>query len=98
MNAVTYYKVLENFQGYTLLELRPKTGRTHQLRVHLKSISYPIVCDQVYAKGRVCLKGLARQALHAQSIEFKLPEGKEIKVEAPLPKDFKKVLANLRGL
>ncbi|MBI3633871.1 MAG: RluA family pseudouridine synthase [Candidatus Vogelbacteria bacterium] len=97
-NAITYFKVLEHFPGYTLLELRPKTGRTHQLRVHLKSISYPIVCDSVYAKGRECVDGLRRQALHAASIEFKLRDGKEIKIEAPLPKDFKDALANLRGL
>ena len=93
--AVTYYKVLKRFRDYSLLELRPKTGRTHQLRVHLKSVSHPIVCDAVYAKGRPCLPGLKRQALHALSIEFKLPSGKNIKVESPLPADFKKALANL---
>lgn len=94
--ALTYYKVLERFDGYSLLELRPKTGRTHQPRVHLKSLSHPIVCDSIYAEGLPCLKGLKRQALHALSIEFRLPSLKEIKVEAPLPADFKKVLANLR--
>ena len=93
--AVTYYKVLKRFGEYSLLELRPKTGRTHQLRIHLKSISHPIVCDAVYVPGKPCLAGLKRQALHALSIEFKLLNGKEIRVESPLTADFKKALANL---
>lgn len=96
--AVTYYKVLKRFKDYSLLELRPRTGRTHQLRVHLKSVSHPIVCDAVYAKGRPCLPGLKRQALHAMSIEFKLPMGKEMRVESPTPADLKKALVNLRPL
>ncbi|MBI3632229.1 MAG: RluA family pseudouridine synthase [Candidatus Vogelbacteria bacterium] len=96
--AVTYYKVIEHFPGYTLLEIRPKTGRTHQIRAHLKSISYPIVCDSVYAKGRVCLDKLKRQALHAYSTEFILPNGKDIKVEASIPSDLSAALANLRRL
>lgn len=93
--AITYYKVLERFPKYSLLELRPRTGRTHQLRVHLKSMSHPIVCDSVYAKGQLCLPGLKRHALHAVSIEFKLPNGKDIKVESQLPADFKKALNGL---
>ncbi|MDO8493025.1 MAG: RluA family pseudouridine synthase [bacterium] len=99
--AITYYRVVERFKDYSLLELRPRTGRTHQLRVHLKSVSHPIVCDAVYAKGQPCLPGLKRHALHAFSVEFKLPSdqgGKEIKVESPLPADFKKALVNLRPL
>ncbi len=94
-DAVTYYKVVKRFKNYSLLELRPRTGRTHQLRVHLKSVSHPIVCDSVYARGLPCLPGLKRQALHAFSIEFKLPSGKNIKIESPVPSDFKKALANL---
>jgi 23S rRNA pseudouridine1911/1915/1917 synthase len=97
-DAVTYYKVINRFKNYSLLELRPRTGRTHQLRVHLKSVSHPIVCDSVYAKGQPCLPGLKRQALHATSIEFQLPSGKDIRVESPLPADFKKALVNLRPL
>ncbi len=97
-DAVTYYKVVHRYDGYCLLLLRPRTGRTHQLRVHLRSISHPIVCDPVYARGKVCLPGLKRQALHALSIEFKLPTGKEIRLESPLPADFKKALVNLRPL
>ncbi len=95
-DAVTYYKVVKRFKNYSLLELRPRTGRTHQLRVHLKSVSHPIVCDSVYAKGLPCLVGLKRQALHAISIEFKLPTGKNMKIESPLPGDIKKAIANLK--
>ncbi len=94
--AVTYYKVLQRFKDYSLLELRPKTGRTHQIRVHLKSISHPIVCDPVYAKDHKCLPEIKRQALHAISIDFILPNGREMKIESPLPIDFKKALANLK--
>lgn len=97
-DAVTYYRVLERFNGYSLLELRPKTGRTHQLRVHLRSVSHPIVCDSVYAKGQPCLPGLKRQALHAISAEFMLPTGKNLTVESPLPLDFRRALVNLRSL
>ena len=96
--ALTYYKVVEKFKDYSLVELRPKTGRTHQLRVHLKAISHPVACDSLYAKDKVCPVGIKRQALHASAIEFKLPNGGPIKIEAPLPADFKKTLANLRGL
>lgn len=97
-NAVTYYKVINKFKGYSLLEVRPMTGRTHQIRVHMKSMSHPIVCDPIYAPGKECIFGLKRQALHAQSMEFKVPEGQTIKVEAPLPSDLKKALANLEQL
>lgn len=96
--AVTYYKVVEEFPEYSLVELRPKTGRTHQIRVHLKAISHPVACDSLYAKGAVCPTGMKRQALHALSVEFKLPGGDPIKVEAPLPSDFKTTLAKLRRL
>ncbi len=86
--AVTEYKVLKRFEDYTYLEVTPKTGRTHQIRVHLKSIGHPIVCDKLYAPGRACPVGLGRQALHAESIELELPKGGRIKLEADLPEDM----------
>ncbi|MBI5140027.1 MAG: RluA family pseudouridine synthase [Candidatus Vogelbacteria bacterium] len=95
--ALTYYKVVDKFKDYSLVELRPKTGRTHQLRVHLKAISHPVACDSLYAKDKVCPDGMKRQALHASSIEFKLPNGGPIKIDAPLPADMDKTLAKLRG-
>lgn len=100
--ALTYYKVLERFrlssvESYTFLEVYPKTGRPHQVRVHLGSIGKPVVCDALYAPGKICpLFGLARQALHAASIEILLPDGQQRKFETPLPTDMKKALAALR--
>lgn len=77
---------------FSFLELRPKSGRTHQIRVHLKAINYPVVCDKLYAPKRDCALGFKRLALHAFSLAFTLPSGKPIKIEAPHPEDFKKAL------
>jgi len=96
--AVTEYKILKKFKNYTYVEAYPKTGRTHQIRVHFKSISHPIACDSLYAPGLPCLSGLSRQALHAYSLEFVLPKGKIFKVEVPLPTDIKKALESLERL
>ena len=79
----------------TYLEVRPKTGRTHQIRVHLKAIGYPVLCDSLYAKGKPCPTELGRLALHASSIELALPSGKHLKLEAPLPEDFLRVRKTL---
>lgn len=96
--ALTYYKVLERFPEYTFLELRPRTGRTHQIRVHLKSISRPIVCDGIYGKGIKCPEWMGRLALHAYSLDFTLPGGEKKTFISPMPKDFEAALAKLRGL
>lgn len=84
--AITNYKVLKvlnsSSKSYALLELNPKTGRTHQLRVHLKYIGHLIVGDYVYGKAGDNLY------LHASSLELSLPGGKRMKFEAPLPKIF----------
>ncbi|MBU1558107.1 RluA family pseudouridine synthase [Patescibacteria group bacterium] len=93
--ALTEYKVLERGNEYSLVEIYPKTGRTHQIRVHFKAINYPIVCDKLYAPKRECALGFERLALHAYSLEFNLMEGKRIKLEAALPEDFKVALKNL---
>jgi len=77
---------------FTYLEVYPKTGRTHQIRVHMKSVDHPVACDPLYNKDGACPKGLKRMALHALSIEFKDLKGKTIKVESPLPKEFKSLL------
>lgn len=80
----------------TYLEVRPKTGRTHQIRVHLKSINHPVVCDPLYAKGRPALLGFSRPALHALSLTIMLPSGERRTLEAPLPADFDAALVLLR--
>ena len=95
--ATTDYKILKKFEGFTYLEAYPKTGRTHQIRVHFKAISHPVVCDDLYAPNLPCLPGLTRQALHAFSLEFKLPKNNQtFKVEAPLPVDFSQALESLK--
>ena len=77
------------------VDVFPHTGRTHQIRVHLKAIGHPIVCDTLYAPKMPKVLGFERIALHAYSITFKLQNGKEKKVEAPLPPDFQTGLAEL---
>ena len=95
--AVTEYKVLEKFPDYTLVEAYPKTGRTHQIRVHFKAIGHPIVCDSLYGGKRMtCPFGLARHFLHANFLEFVSPSGARLKLEADLPEDLAEVLEGLR--
>lgn len=90
--AATEYRVLERGKQATYLELYPKTGRTHQIRVHLKSISHSIVCDKLYAPNQACILEFSRTALHAFSIEILSVSGKSIYVEALLPPDFVRAL------
>ncbi|KKW11093.1 MAG: Pseudouridine synthase, RluA family [Parcubacteria group bacterium GW2011_GWA2_49_9] len=85
--AITEYRVLQRGGDYSFLELYPRTGRTHQLRVHLKAINYPIVADKLYSKNEPAL-GFKRLALHSRQISFLLPDGKRMRVEAPYPADF----------
>jgi 23S rRNA pseudouridine1911/1915/1917 synthase len=110
--AETTFEVLERFRGFTYLRCRPKTGRTHQIRVHLKSLGRPILCDPVYGRRRELRRAdlglpergrddanpiLARQALHAYRLEFTHPlEGRRTAFEAPPPADFLAALEALR--
>ncbi len=96
--AITEYRVIKRAKDFSLLELYPKTGRTHQLRVHLKAVNHPIVCDSLYAPKRECALGLQRMALHSASLQFVGPDGGKIKVEAPFPKDFSGAVAKLQSL
>jgi len=90
--AETSYKVLKRLKNFTFLEVRPKTGRTHQIRVHMKFINHPVVCDSLYNPQGVCPKDLKRLALHAASIEFKDMKGQIVKIESKLPLEFQKML------
>ena len=100
--AITQYKVLKRFQilleKFTYLEIYPKTGRTHQIRVHMKFLNHPVACDSLYSPNKPCPKEIKSLALHALSIEFNLPvikgdiESKTIKVDSPLPQELKKVV------
>lgn len=87
--AITRYRVLASKEGIAFVVCWPKTGRTHQIRVHLLSIGHPIVSDNLYAKGKSKILGFKRQALHAYRIEFRTKLGSEIIVSAPFPDDFK---------
>jgi 23S rRNA pseudouridine1911/1915/1917 synthase len=92
--AVTHFKVLKRFQRHTLLLLQLETGRTHQIRVHLKAIGHPVVGDPVYGSKKI-LKDipLTRQFLHAYQLEFKHPNTATLlQLEAPLPADLQNVL------
>ncbi|MDP9249284.1 MAG: RluA family pseudouridine synthase [bacterium] len=91
--AETFFKVLKRIKkDFTVLEVRPKTGRTHQIRVHMKYLNHPVVGDDLYNRGKPRPKGINRLALHAKSIEFKNLKGDFLKIESPLPKEFEKVL------
>lgn len=88
-SAQTYYEVIERFQDYTLLKVIPKTGRTHQIRVHLSYIDHPIIGDKKYGTGKL----MDRQALHAYSLTVKHPKTNQIKkFVIPLPKDMRNLV------
>jgi 23S rRNA pseudouridine1911/1915/1917 synthase len=94
--ARTEYVVLEHLGGYSLLEVRPQTGRTHQVRVHLAFIGHPVVGDKVYGLRKQPL-GLKRQFLHAHRLRFRLPStGRELELVSELPGDLSAVLTQLR--
>ena len=95
-NAITHYRVLERFSGYSYVELELETGRTHQIRVHMLSQSCPILADPIYASGRKTL-GLSGQCLHAKYIQFAHPiTGELLTLDSPLPDYFQKTLEYLR--
>ncbi|HEY4503852.1 MAG TPA: RluA family pseudouridine synthase [Candidatus Paceibacterota bacterium] len=92
-------KLLDNKEGYSLLEVEPKTGRTHQIRVHMKTINHPIVHDKLYGPKKPnhssLISGLNRMALHAMSVSFINCAGKNITINSQLPYDFRNVLNRL---
>ncbi len=98
-DSQTFYKVEKYYGDYTLVEMFPKTGRTHQIRIHLKYIGHPIVADNFYAGRKTSKKDrqwCSRLFLHAHKIKFLHPTTKkEVDFEAPLAGDLKDVLAKL---
>jgi len=110
-DACSYYEVIERFRGFTFCRINPRTGRTHQIRVHLASVGCPVLADKTYGgRAHLRLADLApsldpegdeilmpRQALHASRLRFHHPRRKVfIEAEAPLPVEFQKTLAALR--
>jgi 23S rRNA pseudouridine1911/1915/1917 synthase len=94
--AVTHYTVIERFKGYTYLEARLETGRTHQIRVHMAYIKHPVLGDPLYGPKRNNFN-LNGQMLHAAELGFVHPRsGKWLQFTAPLPEQFKEVLSKLR--
>ncbi|MGD2170962.1 MAG: 23S rRNA pseudouridine(1911/1915/1917) synthase RluD [Gammaproteobacteria bacterium] len=105
--AVTHFRVVRKFSHYSLLRLQLETGRTHQIRVHMAYINYPLLGDPVYGgRARVpagvnrelieTIRGFRRQALHAEKLSFTHPSTREaVSFEAPLPADFRQLLAAL---
>jgi 23S rRNA pseudouridine1911/1915/1917 synthase len=95
-HAVTHFTVVERFGDYSLLELKLETGRTHQIRVHMKYIGHPLVGDPVYGKSKgIKLNG---QALHAAILGFVHPStGEYMEFSAPMPDDMEELLTILRG-
>lgn len=94
--AITEYKVLKTNKDFSFIEVYPKTGRTHQIRVHFKSINHPVVCDSLYAPKSKCPTEIGHLALHSSSIEFKDDKNASFKIEAPTPKSFQNFLKSLQ--
>jgi 23S rRNA pseudouridine1911/1915/1917 synthase len=93
--SVTIYRALATLGSYTLVEAEPQTGRTHQIRVHLAFLGFPVVADAIYGKRNNAL-GLARQFLHAWKLTFTLPrDGRAVSFIAPLPEDLRAALRAL---
>ncbi len=100
--AETYWTKIDSFvipakariqdrgDKFTLVEVEPKTGRTHQIRVHFAAIQHPVVGDRLYAPKKEMALGFERTALHAKSVEFENCQSIKVKVEAPLPEDFER--------
>jgi 23S rRNA pseudouridine1911/1915/1917 synthase len=103
--SVTHYRVMKRFRAHTLVHVQLESGRTHQIRVHLAHIGYPVVGDPVYGGRRrltagaspgliAALEGFERQALHAARLRLAHPiTGKEVEWEAPLPADMARLVA-----
>lgn len=95
-NAVTHYRVLARYNGFTHLRLRLETGRTHQIRVHMAYIGHPVAGDEVYGPGKP-VKGLDGQCLHAKLLGFVHPTTNENLVfETELPDYFKEFLQKIQ--
>lgn len=93
--AITQWEVVAESDTHTLVSTEPLTGRTHQIRVHLKAIHHPIVCDPLYAPKHPCDLGFSRLGLHSYVLDIPRENGERLVVTAPLPEDFAKAAARM---
>ncbi|MEK9184140.1 MAG: RluA family pseudouridine synthase [Patescibacteria group bacterium] len=91
--ALTRYEVVSDIGTHSLLKVMPETGRTHQIRVHLKAIHHPVVADPLYAPNKPKDLGLVRLGLHAYSLDIPLPSGGRKLLSAPVPEDMQQAFA-----
>ena len=95
-HAVTHWRVVRRYGYVTLVECRLETGRTHQIRVHMEYLGYPLVGDPKYSPMKTPFS-IQGQALHSQTLEFTHPRtGERLSFEAPLPEDMHKIVTRLR--
>ena len=95
--AITEYKVLTKFENFTLVEVKPKTGRKHQIRTHFAYLKHPIAGDKIYGfKNQPCPRDLDRQFLHASYLKIKMPDQKTKEFESKLPKKLEKILCQIK--
>ena len=90
--AITKYKVLSENNDYSFLEVMPETGRTHQIRVHMKAINHPLVGDSLYAGNKENSLGFVRTALHSKEVTFTGINGEKHTITAPYPEDFERAI------
>ncbi len=96
--AVTHYETMGDIGTHSLVKVMPETGRTHQIRVHMKAIHHPIVCDSLYkASNQTCDLGFNRLGLHAYSLRLTTPSGEELEIVAPVPPELLPALARFPG-
>ncbi|MDE1919667.1 MAG: RluA family pseudouridine synthase [Patescibacteria group bacterium] len=95
--ARTRYEVLAETDGYSLMKMSPETGRTHQIRVHLKAIHHPIVGDALYSPNHSPALGISRLGLHAYALDLPLPSGGHARIVAPIPDDLAPALTYFPG-
>jgi 23S rRNA pseudouridine1911/1915/1917 synthase len=95
--SLTRYEVIGEYGEYALLKVQPETGRTHQIRVHLKAINHPIIGDPLYSPNHPLALGISRLGLHASAIGLPLPSGIRVNIVAPIPHDLAPAFALFPG-